>query len=266
MGDWRALAHVALAQIRSRASYRASFVIEMVVNMIQTGLEMLTILVLFRVTGSLGGFALSESLLMASIALCAFPIADMVFGNVEKLRQLVRSGQLDTMLLRPLSLLGQLLAADIALRRLTRVGLSAVVLGVVAHRASIDWSPAKVGLIMLAPLAGAALFGAIFVAANAVAFWWIDSGEISNSFTYGGQTFSIYPVTIYTGWFGKLFSFGLGFAFIAYYPALTILGRADPLGLPSWAGYLSPAVAAVAAGLAGLLWRIGVRRYQSTGS
>jgi ABC-2 type transport system permease protein len=262
----RPLVALGTAQIRSQASYRASFAIDLLTNLFQTALELLTVLVMFRVAASLGGFLVSESLLMACLTLAAFPIADMFFGNVEKLRNLVRSGQLDTMLLRPLGLLAQLLAADIAVRRLTRVALSVAMLAVVAHRAHIDWTAARIALVALTPLFGAALFGAIFVAANAVAFWWIDSGEISNSVTYGGQTFSIYPVTVYTGWFGKLFSFGLGFAFVAYYPALALLDRPDPLGLPVWVGYLSPVVAAIAVGLAGLLWRTGVRQYQSTGS
>ena len=36
--------------------------------------------------------------------------------------------------------------------------------------------------------------------------------------------------------------------FVAYYPALALLGRADPLGLPAWAGCVAPLVALVAAG------------------
>ncbi|WP_043329351.1 ABC-2 family transporter protein, partial [Micromonospora sp. M42] len=51
-----------------------------------------------------------------------------------------------------------------------------------------------------------------------------------------------------------------------YHPALALLGRADPLGLPPWAGWAAPGVAVVAAALAALAWRVGVRHYRSTGS
>jgi ABC-type uncharacterized transport system permease subunit len=95
---------------------------------------------------------------------------------------------------------------------------------------------------------------------------WVESGEVGNAFTYSGRDFASYPVTVFDGWFRTVFAYALGFAFVAYQPALALLGRPDPLGLPVWAGYLSPLVALVAAVLATLVWRTGVRHYRSTGS
>ena len=92
------------------------------------------------------------------------------------------------------------------------------------------WTPARVGLLVVAPLAGALFFGAVFVATATVAFWWIDSGEFANAFTYGGRDFTSYPMTVYGGFFRWVFAYSLGFAFVGYYPALALLGRADPLG------------------------------------
>jgi len=55
-------------------------------------------------------------------------------------------------------------------------------------------------------------------------------------------------------------------AFVNWYPALYLLDMPDPLGLPSWLQYASPAVALLAALAAAVAWRAGVRRYRSTGS
>ncbi len=63
-----------------------------------------------------------------------------------------------------------------------------------------------------------------------------------------------------------MFAYALGFAFVGYYPALALLGRADPLGLPAWVGWSSPVVAMAAAFLAAVVWRLGIRHYRSTGS
>src|SRR5205814_7586010 len=120
--------------------------------------------------------------------------------------------------------------------------------------------------IVLSPLYAAVYFMGIFVGGATVAFYWIESGEFANAFTYGGRTFSMYPVSIYSGLFRRVFAYGLGFAFVAYYPALTLLGRPDPLGAPAHLGYASPLIAAAAAAAAGLVWRTGVRHYRSTGS
>jgi ABC-2 type transport system permease protein len=121
-------------------------------------------------------------------------------------------------------------------------------------------------LVVLAPLAGLAFFGSIFVATAAVAFWWIESGEAGSAFTYGGRDFTAYPITVYGAVFRRVFAYGLGFGFVAYYPALALLGRADPLGLPSWVGWVSPAVALVAVAAAAAAWGVGIRHYRSTGS
>jgi ABC-2 type transport system permease protein len=55
-------------------------------------------------------------------------------------------------------------------------------------------------------------------------------------------------------------------AFVAYYPALAILGKPDPLGLAPVLQYSAPLVAVLAAGVAALVWRAGLRRYVGTGS
>src|SRR6185312_3342556 len=100
---------------------------------------------------------------------------------------------------------------------------------------------------------------------STVVFFWIESGEFANAFTYGGRTFTGYPVNIYGRELRALFAYGLGFAFVAYYPALVILGRPDPLGGPSWLGWSAPAVAAVAGTVAWALWRHGLRHYRGAG-
>jgi ABC-2 type transport system permease protein len=254
------------AQVRAQTSYRASFAVDLVSSVWSTIFDVVTVLVLFRVTTRLGGFEVREALVMVGLSACAFATADLAVGNVERLREYVRIGLFDTLLVRPLRALPQLLLADVPLRRLGRIAIGTGVLVVALALAPIEWTPARLGLAVLAPVAGTVFFGAIFVAGATVAFWWVESGEVANSLTYGGRDLSTYPMTVYGGVFRRVFGYGLGFAFVAYYPALALLGRRDPLGLPAWVGWASPAVAVLAAGGAALLWRTGVRHYRSTGS
>jgi ABC-2 type transport system permease protein len=193
-------------------------------------------------------------------------LADLVVGNVERIRLYVRVGTLDAVLVRPLSTLWQLVALDVSTRRISRVTVAVIVTVVALYRVPIDWIVARIVLAIITPLFAAVFFGAIFVMTATVAFWWIDSGEFANGFTYGGRDFTIYPITVYSGLFRALFGYALGFGFVVYYPALSLFGRADPLGLPAWVGWCSPVVAVVAAGIAAVVWRFGVRHYRSTGS
>jgi ABC-2 type transport system permease protein len=265
-GAIRAYRHIAGAQVRSQLQYRASAAVEVFGSLVFSGIDLLGVLVVFRVSHRLGGFRFSEVFLMTALAGCGFALADFAVGNIERVRVYVRTGLLDAVLARPLGALPQLLAIDFAPRRVGRVVFTLVLMAVAARSAQVSWTPARVVLVVIAPLAGAVVFGAVFVASATVAFWWIDSGEFANAVTYGGRDFTPYPMNIYSGFFRRVFAYGLGFAFVAYYPALSLLGRPDPLGAPVAIGWASPLVAVVAAAAAAGMWRHGIRHYRSTGS
>ncbi|GAA3340221.1 ABC transporter permease [Amorphoplanes nipponensis] len=266
MGELRAYAALLGAQWRSLLSYRASFLVEMVTNIGATALDVVAVFVIFRATRTVAGFTLPEAVLIVSLSSCAFNLADFTVGNIDRLKTYVRTGLMDAVLVRPLGALAQLVLMDLPFRKALRLVLAVGVLLVALRLNAIEWTPARVLLALVVPLAGAVFFGAIFVLSASLAFWWVDSGDLGSAFTYGGRDFTAYPVPVYAGWFRTLFAYGLGFGFVSYQPALALLGRADPLGLPAWAGFVSPLVALVAAALAALVWRAGVRHYRSTGS
>jgi ABC-2 type transport system permease protein len=229
-------------------------------------MDLVAVLVLFRVTHSLAGFDLYEAFVIASLAGLAFATADFCAGNVERLGQFVRAGQLDALLVRPRSVLLQLVVTDFAFRRIGQVAEAAIALAVASHLAHLHWTPARVLILVVAPVSGAIFFMALFIAGATVAFYWTESGEFANAFTYGGRTLTTYPISVYSGLFRRIFGYAFGFAFVAYYPGLLLLGRSDPLGGPTWLGWCSPIVAALAVLFAALTWRVGIRHYRSTGS
>jgi ABC-2 type transport system permease protein len=254
------------AQIRAQASYRTSFVLDLVGNALAPMIELLVLFSLFRITRSIGGFTAYQVLAMYGVSGVAFSLADLAVGNIERIRQYVRTGMFDAVLVRPLSTLGQLAALDFSFRRITRVAVALVVLAAAMSGLTIDWTPARIALLVVTPLAAAVFFASVFVITATVAFWWIDSGEFANAFTYGGRDFTTYPITVYSGMFRWLFAYSFGFAFVVYYPCLALFGVPDPLGLPAWVAWSSPLVAVLAVGLAAIVWRFGVRHYRSTGS
>jgi ABC-2 type transport system permease protein len=188
-------------QARSQVSYRTSFLVDLVGNVGATVFDVATVLVLFRLTRTLGGFPRAEAMVMVGLSAAAFATADLAVGNIERLRQYVRTGLLDAVLVRPLGALPQLLLMDLPLRKASRALFGVAVLVAAVLTAGIDWTPARVGLVVLAPVCGVVFFASIFVTTAALSFWWIDSGEVGSAFTYGGRDFTTYPVTVYSGWF-----------------------------------------------------------------
>jgi ABC-2 type transport system permease protein len=265
-GRGRVYPRVVASRIRSQLVYRTSFALDVVAQFIGQASELVSILVLFTHVSALGGFSVQEVLLIYGLAATAFGLADLTVGQVEELPHYIRTGEFDVLLLRPLSPLAQLLSADIALKRLGRVAAGLLVLGWAIIELDLPWTPARVLLAVSTPLVGAVILAAIWVAANSVSFWIVDGREMANSFTYGSNFSTGYPITIYGPWLRRVFCYAVPAAFVAYFPALALLGRPDPLGLPGALQWSSPVVALITVTVAGLIWRTGVRHYQGTGS
>jgi ABC-2 type transport system permease protein len=115
-------------------------------------------------------------------------------------------------------------------------------------------------------LCGMGIFAAVFVLGAAFQFVANDAVELQSAFTHGGRFLTQYPMSIYGREAVRALTFVLPMAFINWQPALYVLDRPDPTGLPSFLRFGAPVVAPVLLALAGLAWRTGLRRYRSTGS
>lgn len=265
---WGARAYVLLAAMWVRVSmtYRTSFVILTLGQFLVTVLDFGAILVMFANVRALGGFRLPEiAFLYGATGLC-LGTADLVVGNIERLGSRIRLGSVDAMMVRPVPLYAQACADDFALRRLGRVGQAAIVFVWAVGSLDLHWTWARVAMLPTMVLCGTVIFVALFTLGAAFQFWTTDSSEAANAFTYGGNTLTQYPLTIFPTQAVKALTFIVPVAFVNWYPSLFILGRHDPLGLPQALQLASPVAAVALSLLAALAWRAGVRRYRSTGS
>src|SRR5262249_4018315 len=147
--------HMVAAQVRSQAQYRTSFAIDLVGSVLFGVLDIGSVLVLFRLAPTLGSFGFREVVLMAALAVTGFAAADLAVGNVERLRVYVRSGLLDAVLVRPMGVLVQLTALDVALRRVGRLVFGITMLVIAAAHAHLPLTPRSLALLVITPVAGA---------------------------------------------------------------------------------------------------------------
>lgn len=252
--------------IRSTMTYRTSFVLATLGNGAITLLDFVGIYIMFSHVDALGGFALPEIALLYGSCSASLGLADLLLGNTDRIGARIRDGSLDTMLVRPVPVLAQVAADRFALRRLGRVAQGLGVLIWAISVLDVEWTPGKVLLVPVMITAGAAIFAAVLVAGAAFQFLAGDAAEVQNSFTYGGCTMLQYPPTIFAKDLLRGVTFVVPLAFVNWLPALHVLGRPDPLGLPEWVAYASPLVAFAVFLPASLAWRAGVRSYRSTGS
>jgi ABC-2 type transport system permease protein len=190
----------------------------------------------------------------------------MLMGHIDLIHLDIRSGQFDVVLLRPVGTLLQVMASDVALRRLGRVAQSVAVLAFALVNVDIAWNPLRVALLPVGVVCGALIFGATFVLGGCLTFWTIGSAEAANAFTFGGNMMTSYPLNIFGPWLRRSLAFVIPLAFVTYFPGLYLLDKTDPLGFPTAFQFLAPVVALAFTALTGAAWRTSVRHYRSTGS
>jgi len=253
------------ARIRAQLQYRASFALDILGNFLVSFLDFSVILVIFSNVPQLGGWSVAEVALLYGIACLAFALTDLLVGELDQFPQLVRDGGFDLVLLRPRGSLFQVVTGNFQLRRVGKALQALLVLGLALGFLDLAWTPERVAMLVVAVPAAAILFTSVWVAAICIVFWTVDGRESANAFTYGGNFLTQCPVDIYDRWLRQLLIYVVPLAFISYLPAALLLGKPEPLGLPSWLGLLSPLVAAVAAVAAALVWGRAVRHYRSAG-
>lgn len=256
-----------VAGVRAEVSYRTSFVTMLVSNAIVTGLDLASVLALFHRVDAIGGWSVRQVLVLYALSAVGFSLADGLIGSVDKSSEYVRTGTFDRLLLRPMSTLGQLLVERFEVRRFGRVVLPLVVFFVVVTTDHVvRWNAVKVLLVPVVVVSSATMAGALFVATSSIAFWLVNSQEMSNAFTYGGAFASQYPTHIFGTWLRQMMLFVVPVGAVNYLPALYLLDAPNPLGIARWVQLVGPLASLPIVAIAMIAWRSANRHYQSTGS
>ena len=264
--DVRTFRLLAGARVRSELQYRSSFAAFTISQAMVTFLDCAVILIFFANVPVIGGWSRGEVLYLYSIATLSLGFADFVMGSVEYLPQHVRTGTLDRLLVRPAGVLAQLLAQEFALRRIGRIVQASTVLVIVLVTTDVDWT-LDGALVAVAGVVGAMLtFCAVFLATSSLSFWSPNTQEFANAFTYGGATVAEFPTHIFPSWLRVFFIGVVPAGAVVYFPAMYALHADNPLGFPRWMQAASPLVCVPVLAVGGLIWRFGVRHYESTGS
>lgn len=249
---------------RSRAIYRADILLWALGILVINLVDLALLGVLLRTFTSLGGWSIWEIVYLYCAFLGALGLQQLFTWRFIFIQEYVQEGTLDPLLLRPSPPLLQIAGSELAYKDLAHIGLGLAGI-VAAARLGLPWTPLRLAWLVVLLTSGAVVLGGITLALCSLAFWTVRS----RVFLFGTQElqelFQHFPAHIFGKWFLRLTSTLFPFAFVNYYPTLILLGRADQAPSPLLA-YATPVIALVVAAIALGIWRLGLRRYQSTGS
>lgn len=255
-------------QIRAQLQYPVAFWFSLLTTGLITTFSFGSLALILQRFEGIGGWTLGEVAFLYGMVEIAFGVMDMLFSGFDPpfFGRQIRLGQLDQLLLRPVSVLLQLLGSRLEIRRLGRVAQGVIILGVALAWTEIQWTVIKIVYLPLVFASLVSFFGGLFILGSTITFWTVESIEVINILTYGGSEMMAYPMHIYRDWMRNFFTFIVPATVLNYYPALYFLGKPDPFNLPSFVPFLAPVVGVGTMLVAFTLWRLGMRHYTSTGS
>ncbi len=254
---------LAWAFIRSRASYRASFIARSIALAFADLTSILLIGIVIVRFGSLAGWGWPALALLYALSQISYAVARCVSVPLDHFDELIVSGDLDGVLTRPTRPLFHILAGGVELMNVGRIAVGITVLVVAGRAAGVRASAGNVALVVASVAGGACILFAMTWMVASLSFWTTRTGKLQDIVQSSSRAFAEYPLVIYPASIRFVLTWLVPVALVTYFPARRLLGL--PGGDSPLAFAALPA-GALLLGAAALLWRRGLRRYQSTGS
>lgn len=251
--------------LKRRLAYRGDLILQGLDELARCLVNLALLEVYLSQTTNLGGWNHSELLFVLGFSMIPISLFHCMCGNLYQLSSsYIIQGNLDRVLLRPYPSFLQICFDRIAIEDLSGAVFGIVLVAVSAARIP-DFSFGIGHLLMLGVLLASAfaVVVSVFMTFAASGFWFEDRVGMVPP-VYNLMEFGRWPTRIYHPALRWLISAVIPFAFVAFYPAsFFVRGPGD---MATWLPWLTPAVAIVSLAVATSVWRMGIRRYNSTGS
>ncbi len=246
---------------QSIMQYKLSFFLMIVGRFILAFNELLAIKFLFSGFIQLGGYSYGDVLLCFSVVQMSFTFAEL-FGNGFKIFSgMVRRGEFDRMMLRPCSLVLQVIGTRFEIGRTGPLLTALITLALGIRHSEVTWNLMTVWTMAAMIVCGTLLFIGLFMLEASFCFFSIEDTSLINVLTYGAKSHGKYPIDIYGKGILRFCTYIIPYTLIQYYPLQFLLGRTR-----DWRLAFYPLGILVFLVLCNLVWRFGVRHYKSCGS
>lgn len=248
--------------VQSWMEYRADFAIGIFAIFLTNVVTTAFFWVLFQHIPALSGWSFYQLLFMYGMLSLTFGIWHTFLTGCTawEMDRLVRMGDLDRILLRPINTL-----ALLTMKRIDDDGFGDIIAGVLflwysAAQLGIVWSvPALFALAVLA-LGGALVLLAINVVLAALAFWVTSIRSLMDLF-WSLTRFAEYPINIYHPFVIWFLTIVVPFGFTSFYPSQFFFGNAPYLPY----AYATLPFGLLLFGASYAFWSYGLKKYASTG-
>ena len=247
--------------IQMSLAYRADTVVNILLNIMWLGWELLGLSIIFNNTTTLGGWGIGELIaLLGVFRLINTMMASIIWPNTEKFNQSIRDGSLDYTLLQPAPSMFLVTFSRITIWRMWDLLLSIVLIVAGVRMAGDVATPLNILTFLLLTVSGAIVLYSLWIVLIAFTFWFTkfdNNVTILQALLDAGR----YPVSVYPAWVQIIVTYLVPIAVATTVPLQALRGD-----LTFGRVLVFLAVSVAAAWIASLVWKAGVKRYSGASS
>jgi len=242
-------------------AYRADTLVNLLLNVMWLGWELLSINIIFNNTQSLGGWGIGELIaLLGVFRLVNALMAALIWPNTEQFNRSVRDGTLDYTLLMPADSMFLVTFSRMVIWRVWDLALGAVLIGVGIRMAGGGTELLNLLTFVLLALSGTLVLYSLWIVMIAATFWFVkfdNNVTILQALLDTGR----YPATVYPAWLRAIVTFIIPVAVATTVPLQALRGE-----LSGGQVLLFLAVSALSFLAASRIWKAGVKKYSGASS
>lgn len=225
--------------------------------------EILAVYLLFSQFNSVAGWTFYQSLLMMGIVYTVFSLTECFARGYDEFPKLIKSGELDRFLIRPVNIHYQIFGSKIEFTKFARVILGIVISIIAIVNINVDWNILKVLVLISTYICGIFVIFGLFVLSAGISIYTVENLEFLNILTNGSKELAYYPINIYAKWLTRIFTFIIPIACFNYLPLSYILEIGS---IPSWLCAISPLLGMLFVIPCIIFFNLSLRKYKSTGT
>jgi ABC-2 type transport system permease protein len=242
-------------------AYRADTLVNILINLMWLGWELLSLSIIFNNTDTLAGWRPGDLIaLLGVFRLVNMLMAAIIWPATEKFNTSVRDGSLDYTLLQPANSLFLITFARIVVWRVWDLALAIIliVVGIQLSGGTLSFTSLVYFLVLV--LSGGLIIYSLWVVLIALTFWFVkfdNNVTILQALMDSGR----YPVSVYPPWLRLIVTFVIPIAVATTVPLQGLRGELELLQV---LGYLS--IGALVFWLSTRIWKAGMRQYSGASS
>lgn len=267
MGEIRVVLQSLKMSIHTRMQYRVDSLVATLAVFIRESANIIAIYLALLKFDRINDWNVNEMLFLYSILFLTYAFVVSLFADLRQFSDTIREGRFDRLLVRPRSLLLQLILNNADLIASAGHGTLGILLFVIsAGRVGIHWDFVTILYYVGAIIGGILIQGGMFIIFSSLCFYFVETNSIRDIFYWNMRKFAGYPISIYHKVIQGILIYVVPFAFVNYFPAQYLLRKEDMADYPAIYIYIAPFVGIIVYAAAYLFWRVSVKRYYSTGN